>query len=145
MQENRIFTIDQLGWEYYDGQYPLFMPDDGVKPEEIQKIVGDLMYRFYNFSNFWKIVKNILINFPAIVFTSAFTIIVGRVKYITSAFNMWHRKYFRNYMLRFGGYFIVKNWFKNFGKDAFLEKLNIAKTELEEKRRKINITSRSEK
>jgi radical SAM superfamily enzyme YgiQ (UPF0313 family) len=110
-----------------------------------QQIVGDLMYRFYNFSNFWKIVKNILINFPVIVFTSAFTIIVGRVKYITSAFNMWHRKYFRNYMLRFGGYFIVKNWFNKFGKGAFLEKLNIAKAELEEKKKKSDIASRSEK
>ncbi|QTA85812.1 B12-binding domain-containing radical SAM protein [Desulfonema magnum] len=132
LQENRIFTTEQLGWEYYDGQYPLFMPDDGAEPEEMQQIVGDLMYRFYHFSNFWKIVKNILINFPMIVFTSAFTIIVGRVRYIISAFNIWHRKYFRNYALRFGGYFIVKNWFKNFRKDPFLKKLNIAKAELKE-------------
>lgn len=142
IQENRIFTIDQVGWEYYDGQYPLFMPDDGLEPEEIQQIVGDLMYRFYNFSNFWKILKNILINFPAIVFTSAFTIVVGRVKYITLAFNIWHRRYFRNYMLRFGGYFIVKNWFKTFRKDAFLEKLKIAKTELDENKNKSDIASR---
>lgn len=144
IKENRIFSTDQLGWEYYDGQYPLFMPDDDVEPEEIQKIVGDLMSRFYNLRIFWKIVKNILINFPAIIFTSAFTIIIGKVQYITSAFNMWYRKYFRNYALRFSGYFIVKNWFKQFRKDAFLEKLHLAKVELE-KKKKSDIASRSGK
>lgn len=134
IKEKRIFSLDQVGWEYYDGQYPLFIPDGGVEPEEIQKIVGDLMSRFYNFSNFWKILKNILVNFPVIVFFSAFTIVSGRVKYITSAFNLWHRRYFRNYLLRFGGYFIVKNWFKKFKKDKFLVKLNSAKAELDQKK-----------
>jgi radical SAM superfamily enzyme YgiQ (UPF0313 family) len=133
IKENRIFSIDQLGWEYYDGQYPLFMPDDGVEPEELQHIVGDLMRRYYNLSNLWKVSKNILIHFPAIVFTSAFTIVIGKVKYINLAFNLWYRKYFRNYALRFSGYFIVKNWFKQFREGAFPEKLHIAKVELAEK------------
>jgi len=145
MRENRIFPIYRLGWEYYDGQYPLFVPDDGVEPEEIQQIVGDMMHSFYNFGNFWKIVKNILVNFPVIVFTSAFTIVIGRVRYIISAFNLWHRKYFRNYALRFGGYFIVKNWFKKFREDAFSEKLDIAKAELDSMKRKSDIAFRSEK
>jgi len=130
LQENRIFPLDRLGWEYYDGQYPLFMPDDGSQPEELQHCIGDLMYRFYNFGNFWKIIRNILINFPVIVFTSAPTIIIGRVRYITLAFNIWYRKYFRNYALRFGGYFIVKSWFKKFRKDSFPKKLTMAKKEL---------------
>lgn len=133
IRENRIFSMGRLGWEYYDGQYPLFMPNDGSEPEELQQCTGDLMYRFYNFGNFWKIAKNILINFPIIVFTSAPTIVVGKVEYITSAFNIWYRRYFRNYALRFGGYFIVKSWFKKFRKDAFLIKLKIAKKELLEK------------
>ncbi len=130
LRENRIVPIDKVGWEYYDGQYPLFIPDDGVEPEEIQKIVGDLMYRFYTFSNFWKIVKNILIKFPAIVFTSSITIVVGRVRYIQKAFTHWRRKYFRNYLLRFGGHLIVKKWFKSFSNDPFMQKLHMAKKEL---------------
>lgn len=130
LRENRIVPIDTVGWEYYDGQYPLFIPDDGVEPEEMQKIVGDLMYRFYTFSNFWKIVKHIFVSFPAIVFPSSVTIVAGRVRYIQSAFTIWRRKYFRNYILRFGGYLIVKNWFRNFRKDPFLQKLHIAKNEL---------------
>ncbi|HXK57530.1 MAG TPA: hypothetical protein PLZ16_12880, partial [Gammaproteobacteria bacterium] len=129
-RENRIVPIETVGWEYYDGQYPLYMPDDGVEPEEIQKIVGDLMYRFYTFNNFWKIVKHIFVSFPAIVFPSSITIVAGRVRYIQSAFTIWRRKYFRNYILRFGGYLIVKNWFRNFRKDPFLHKLNRAKKEL---------------
>ncbi len=130
IKENRIFSTDKVGWEYYDGQYPLFMPDDGIQPEEMQKIVGGLMGKFYNLSNLWKIVKNILINFPVIVCTSAFTIVIGKVEYIKSAFNIWYKKYFRNYSLRFGGYLIAKNWVKNFRKDMFLEKLGTAKEEL---------------
>lgn len=130
IREQRLFPVDLLGWEYYDGQYPLFVPDDGVEPEELQKAVGELMHRFYSFNNFWRIVKNILINFPVIVCTSAITIVIGKVKYITSAFHLWYKKYFRNYLLRFGGYFIVKNWFKKFRKDSFMEKLTVAKKEL---------------
>lgn len=94
------------------------------------------MYRFYNFGNFWKIAKIIFINFPLIVFISTPTIVVGRVRYISSAFNLWNRKYFRNYALRFGGYFIVKNWFKRFRKDTFLVKLDIAKKTLSGKNTK---------
>jgi radical SAM superfamily enzyme YgiQ (UPF0313 family) len=133
LREHRVFPIDQLGWEYYDGQYPLFIPDDDAEPEEMQRCVGKLMLEFYNFGNFWRIARNILIHFPVIVFTSAFTIIVGKVKYITLSYHIWHKRYFRNYSLRFGGYFIVKNWFKKFREDTFLERLTLAKEELDAK------------
>ncbi|MBF0473907.1 MAG: hypothetical protein HQK93_09290, partial [Nitrospirae bacterium] len=79
---------------------------------------------------FWKIVNNVLINFPVIVLTSLITIFLGTIKYVTVAFELWHRRYFRNQAFRFGGYFIVKKWVKKFKEDDFLEKIRIAKDEL---------------
>lgn len=133
IKENRLFSLDKIGWEYYDGQFPIFMPDDGVTPEELQRCTQEVMFKFYSFNNFWKIVKNILINFPAIVFTSSFTIFLGTFKYITSAFKMWHKRYFRNYAFRFGGHFIVKKWVKRFKEDDFSEKIKDAQIELSSK------------
>jgi anaerobic magnesium-protoporphyrin IX monomethyl ester cyclase len=126
-KENRIYPLEKIGWEYYDGQFPLFKPDQGISPEELQLTVGKIMQKFYHFQNFWKLVRNILFHFPGIVFTSSLTILLGRVNIIRSAFNTWKRKYFRNYILRFGGHIVAKQWFKNFKKSSFPVKLEEAK------------------
>jgi len=128
--ENRLYPLDKIGWEYYDGQYPLFIPDNNISPELIQQAVLKIMYNFYNFKNFIKLLRYILVNFPAIVFTSSLTIIFGKVKYITAAFKIWYRKFFRNYSLRFGGYIVAKKWFKNFKAGKFTEKLKQAKIQI---------------
>jgi len=128
--ENRLYPLDKIGWEYYDGQYPLFKPDDNISPEEIQQAVLKIMYKFYNFKNLLKLLNFILVNFPAIVFTSSLTIIFGKVRYITAAFKIWYRKFFRNYSLRFGGYLVAKKWFKNFKAGNFTEKLKQAKIQI---------------
>ncbi|MBF0541365.1 MAG: B12-binding domain-containing radical SAM protein [Nitrospirae bacterium] len=129
-KENRLFPLNKIGWEYYDGQFPIFMPDDGVTPEKLLQCTQEVMFKFYSFNNFWKIVNNVLINFPVIVLTSLITIFLGTIKYVTVAFELWHRRYFRNQAFRFGGYFIVKKWVKKFKEDDFLEKIRIAKDEL---------------
>ena len=129
-KENRLYPLNKIGWEYYDGQYPLFQPDDSISPEEIQQAVHRLMGKFYHFENFWKLVNNILFHFPRIVFFAALTIIFGKIKYVTNAFKLWYRKYFRNYSIRFGGHIVVKNWNKNFKKDTFIDKLQQAKSEV---------------
>ncbi|MBN2546620.1 MAG: hypothetical protein JXB50_12540, partial [Spirochaetes bacterium] len=138
--ENRLYPLDKIGWEYYDGQYPLFKPDDNVTPEEIQQAVLKIMYKFYNFKNFIKLLNYILVHFPAIVFTSSLTIIFGKVKYITTAFKIWYRKFFRNYSLRFGGYIIAKKWLKNYKNGDFTEKLKEAKNQLSGKKVSNNST-----
>lgn len=129
-KEGRLYSIDDIGWQYYDGQFPLYQPDNGVSPLEMQKAVGKIMSRFYHFRNFWKIVQNIMINFPVIVFTAAFTIVTFRVKYIVKAFKHWKKRYFRNYVLRFGGYIIIKSWLKKFNKGDFTEKLQNAREKM---------------
>lgn len=128
-QAGRLYPLDNISWEYYDGQFPLFKPDGGESPVEIQRAVGRLMKKFYSFNSFWKMVMNILFHFPRIVFPAALSLLSFRTRYITRAFISWEKRYFRNYKLRFGGYFIVHSWFKIFRKSGFLEKLAQAEKE----------------
>ncbi|MCP4103928.1 MAG: B12-binding domain-containing radical SAM protein [Desulfobacteraceae bacterium] len=130
MREQRVFPLHQLGWEYYDGHFPLFMPDDGAEPEELYHCVWDMMRRFYHVGNFWSLAKGILFYFPIIVGINGLTIVTGSVKHLIAAYHFWYEKYCRIYLFRAGGYFIVKKWFKSLRKSIFLEKLVHAKAEL---------------
>lgn len=132
IEENRLYPLEQIGWEYYDGQYPLFEPDDGISPEDLQKAMAKIMTKFYHFRNFLNLSKNIVLNFPGIMFFPVFTLVTGKVKYIRAAFRMWNKKYYRNYLLRFGGYLVVKNWLKQFNKSDFLIRLEKARKQLKE-------------
>ena len=114
------------------------MPDDGVTPEETQNAVTKIMSNFYRFHHLWAIMVHIVIHFPIFVFPAALTIATLKTRYITRAYNWWERKYFRNQSMRFGGWFIVRNWFKNFRKDNFLEKLNQAKAKLNQAKTKLS-------
>ena len=129
-KENRLYPLNLIGWEFYDGQFPLFEPDDGTTPEELQSAVSKIMGKFYHFKNFLNMAKNILISFPGIVMTSSVTIFAGRVKIITEAFKLWYRKFFRNYLVRFGGHLVFKKWSKNFKKSNFLQKLSEARKQI---------------
>ncbi len=126
-KEGRLYPLKQIGWEYYDGQFPLFEPDDGISPEELQRAVKKIMKGFYRFNYLFKIILNIVFHFPRLVFPAALTLVTLRARYLIAAFRKWHRLYFRNQTLRFGGYLIVKNWIRKFQKDNFLEKLAKAK------------------
>ncbi|MCP4348487.1 MAG: B12-binding domain-containing radical SAM protein [Desulfobacterales bacterium] len=130
LREQRLFPLHWVGWEYYDGQFPLFMPNAGVEPEDVHHCVGDMMRRFYHVGNFWRLAKGIVFYFPLIVGIHGGTIVTGSVKHLISAYHLWYEKYCRIYLFRVGGYFIVKNWFHAFGKSTFLEKLALAKAEL---------------
>ena len=46
---NRIFPLDCVGWEYYDGNFPLFLPDEPLTPKEMQSSIHKIMGRFYRF------------------------------------------------------------------------------------------------
>jgi len=125
--ENRVYDI---GWEYYDGQFPLFKPDFGVEPEAMQQAVTKIMRRFYGVQNLAYIIINIVINFPIMLIPSAFSLFSMRARYLIHVFKKWYRFLFRNQSIRFGGHFIVKGWFKNFKKGKFTSILNNAKNKL---------------
>ena len=122
-REGRLFPVSSIGWEYYDGQYPLFDPQNGVTPLELQQAVGKIMKRFYSISFFFRIIKNIILDFPVIVFPSVITLLIGKIKYVKKAFGFWYRNFFKNNILRFGGLIIIKNWFRQFRENVFQNKL----------------------
>ncbi|MBN1164586.1 MAG: B12-binding domain-containing radical SAM protein [Candidatus Krumholzibacteriota bacterium] len=117
--QNRIFPLDCVGWEYYDGNFPLFRPDEPLTPKEMQSAIRKIMGRFYRFRSMFAIGINIL-TFPSIIF-SLFNIKVGWRK--------WYRPW-RTNLLRFGGWIIVKRWTTEFKKDSFMHRLTRAEQRL---------------
>lgn len=112
----RIFSRDCVGWEYYDGNFPLFQPDEPLTPEDLQWALRKIMGRFYRFRDMFVVARNVLI-FPAMIF-SLWNIKLGWRK--------WYRVW-RNALLRFGGWIILRRWVAEFDKGIFTEKLARAK------------------
>jgi radical SAM superfamily enzyme YgiQ (UPF0313 family) len=110
--EQRVFPRDVIGWEYYDGNFPLFRPDPPLTPEQMHAALRKIMGRFYRFRHMFGIALNVLI-FPAMIF-SVFNLQVG--------WRHWHRSW-RNALKRFGGWIVFKNWSNALRKGGFREKL----------------------
>ncbi len=111
-EQNRIFPRDVVGWEYYDGNFPLFEPDAPLTAKEMHAAIRRIMGRFYRFRYMFVVALNILI-FPAMV---------------VPVFNLgggWHRWYrsWRNSLKRFGGWIIIKRWDAAFKRGTFTQKL----------------------
>ncbi len=114
--ENRVFSLDHVGWEYYDGNFPLFMPDAPMAPEDMQWAIRTITSRFYRFSRLFSIGRNILI-FPAMLLP---------LWNVRMSWSRWHRIW-RNDLLRFGGWMISRQWASNFRRSPFARKLDRAK------------------
>jgi radical SAM superfamily enzyme YgiQ (UPF0313 family) len=110
--DHRIFPRSVIGWEYYDGNFPLFEPDAPMTPSDMQMAIRKIMGRFYRFRNMFAIARNVLI-FPAMLF-SLWNIRFGWRK--------WHRVW-RNDLLRFGGWIILHRWRVHYRRSAFSSKL----------------------
>ncbi|MFH1024263.1 MAG: radical SAM protein [Planctomycetota bacterium] len=115
-RENRIFPRDEIGWEYYDGNFPLFVPDAPLRPEDMQASSHLIMGRFYRFKYMFAIGIRVLV-FPAILFS---------LHNIKSGWRQWYR-HWRNNLWRFGGWLILRKWTSEFKKGDFSGKLARAK------------------
>ena len=118
-QENRLFPKESLGWEYYDGNFPLFVPDEPMTPEEMQQSIQVIMRKFYRFRHMFQVGLNIL-SFP-VVFLYLHNIRRGWWK--------WYRGW-RNNLRRFGGWVILRGWLAKLRRDNFFDKLGEAKRKL---------------
>ncbi len=119
LAQNRVYPVQDVGWEYYDGNFPLFEPDPPLTAEEMQSSSRKIMGRFYQFKYMFMIVLNIF-SFPAIIFF---------LHNIKAGWRKWYRPW-RNDLIRFGGWIVMKKWAAQFKKDKFLEKLQKAKGHL---------------
>ena len=118
-EQNRILPREDVGWEYYDGNFPLFQPDAPLTPEDMQTAIRNIMGRFYRFRHVFMIPVNILL-FPAMIF-SLYNIKFG-----------WHKWYrsWRNELLRVTGWIILRKWTSEFVRGDFSKKLAQAKEKL---------------
>ncbi|MFC1453816.1 B12-binding domain-containing radical SAM protein [Verrucomicrobiota bacterium] len=117
--QGRIFPKESIGWEYYDGNFPLFRPDDPLTPEDMQTALRKIMGRFYRFRSSLVICLNILV-FPAMIFS------LGNINF---GWRKWHRNW-RSSIIRFGGWLMIRHWLADFKKGTFSQKLARAKQQL---------------
>jgi radical SAM superfamily enzyme YgiQ (UPF0313 family) len=115
-QQNRIFPKDLVGWEYYDGNFPLFIPDAPMTPEEMQVSSHRIMGRFYRFKHMFHIGLHILW-FPVFFFY---------LPNLKRGWEKWYRVWV-NQVTRFGGWLLLRRWYAAFKKDPFPRKLAEAK------------------
>ena len=116
-EANRIFPRNLIGWEYYDGNFPLFVPDEPLTAKAMYLSHKSLMTRFYRFRYCFAIVLNIIC-FPMILF-SIFNLRRGWAS--------WYKAW-RNNLWRFIGWGILRKWSAGFKKDNFTDKLHFAET-----------------
>jgi hypothetical protein len=116
LAQNRLYPIQDVGWEYYDGNFPLFEPDAPLTAEEMQFSSRKIMGKFYQFKYMFMLGLHIF-SFPALVFF---------LHNIRSGWRQWYRPW-RNSLARFGGWIMMKRWATQFKKDTFPERLQKAK------------------
>jgi radical SAM superfamily enzyme YgiQ (UPF0313 family) len=114
-KEGRIYSKESIGWEYYDGNFPLFEPDEPLSAQDLQISIRKIMGGFYQFKYMFEVGWNVF-SFPALVFF---------LHNIKSGWRKWYRSW-RNDLVRFGGWIIIKGWTKQFEKGPFLKKLESA-------------------
>ena len=112
---SRIYPLRELGWEYYDGNFLLFEPDDPMSPEEMQAAPMKIMGRIYRFRYVFTVALNVF-SFPYMVF------FLHNIKY---GWRTWYRQW-RQSTIRFAGWITMKRWFSAFKKDDFIQKLKRA-------------------
>jgi len=117
--QNRIYPIKEVGWKYYDGNFPLFDPDKPMTAEGMQNAIRKTMNKFYQFGYMFIIGLHIL-SFPALIFF---------LYNIKSEWKRWYQPW-RNALLRFGGWITLKRWISKFKKDEFSQRLKKAKEHL---------------
>lgn len=115
-QQNRIFPQDLVGWEYYDGNFPLFVPDAPLTPEEMQPSSHRIMGRVYRFRYMFHIGLHFL----------WFPIFFLYLPNLKAGWEKWYRIW-NDQVTRFGGWLIMHRWYAEFKKDAFPRKLAAAK------------------
>jgi radical SAM superfamily enzyme YgiQ (UPF0313 family) len=119
-QQYRIYPLDTVGWEYYDGNFPLFEPDLPASAQEMQEAVKDIMRGFYRFHYLFLVGASVL-SFPAAMALSLHN--------LRPAWAAWYRSW-RNRLIRFGGWITLRQWALNFRKSQFLDKLQRARIQL---------------
>jgi radical SAM superfamily enzyme YgiQ (UPF0313 family) len=118
-RQHRLYPQEHIGWQYYDGNFPLFEPDEPLTAEEIQTSVHHIMGRFYRLKHMLSIGLHIMA-FPTVLFYS---------HNIRAGWRLWSRRWW-NSIFRFGGWLTLRKWLADFKKGDFAKRLARAKEAL---------------
>jgi len=118
-EENRIYRLQDVGWEYYDGNFPLFEPDEPMTAEEMQASSMEIMGKMYRFEYAFVVPLNIF-SFPYLLF------FLHNIKY---GWKIWYRSW-RQSIIRFAAWITMKKWAGDFKKSDFTSKLKQAREHL---------------
>ena len=125
-EQNRIYPHQDVGWEYYDGNFPLFEPDAPLTAEEIQRSAKRIMGRVYRFRYLFLVAASIL-SFPTLVFS---------LHNLRRGWRRWYR-HWTNRLIRFGGWITIRKWTAELHRGDFRQKLAAARGHLTPARQKI--------
>lgn len=98
-EQHRIFSREDIGWEFYDGNFQLFEPDKPLDAVDVQETAKKLMVYFYRFNSLFSIGIAIA-TFPLLIF---------HLFNLRKGWRLWFRKW-RNALWRFIGWRIIRNW-----------------------------------
>ncbi|HNS21319.1 MAG TPA: radical SAM protein [Sedimentisphaerales bacterium] len=115
-EQGRIYPLQDVGWEYYDGNFPLFEPDAPLTAEELQRAGKRIMSRVYQFRYALLVAASIL-SFPALVFS---------LHRLRAGWSIWFRRW-EIRLVRFGGWITMRKWMSDFRKGDFLRRLHRAR------------------
>ncbi len=118
-RQNRVYPTQDVGWEYYDGNFPLFEPDAPMTAPEMQRAVKRIMRWFYRFQYMFFVVASIL-SFPALALS---------LHRLRLGWQKWYRRW-QSRLIRFGGWITIRKWTSEFRKSDFLQKLQRARRRL---------------
>jgi radical SAM superfamily enzyme YgiQ (UPF0313 family) len=118
-QAGRVFPLDLVGWEYYDGNFPLFVPDPPLTPRHLLQSVHTLMGFFYRFRYMFVVGASVL----------SFPFILLYLHDLEAGWRLWYREW-RNSVIRFGGWITMRHWMSDFKKDSFIAKLEESEAKL---------------
>lgn len=119
IKQGRIYPKEDIGWEYYDGNFPIFEPDKPLTAFQMQLALRKIMGNFYAFRYMLGIALDVF-SFPALVF------FLYNIKF---GWRRWYRSW-RNDLMRFGGWIVLKGWTSQLQKGQFFEKLALARVHL---------------
>lgn len=110
--EGRVFSNREIGWEYYDGNFPLIVPDEPLTPMSLHDSLLSLMGRFYHLTRMGGVALH----------TLRFPLAMLPLVDLRARWRRWYRRW-RNDVIGTGGYFVMQNWRRQFSQGPFRGKL----------------------
>jgi radical SAM superfamily enzyme YgiQ (UPF0313 family) len=120
-QDARVLPNSEIGWEYYDGNFPIIVPDPPLTPEGMHRAMLSLMGGFYRLRR----MSGVMLH------TLRFPVAMMPLVDLRSRWRKWYRRW-RNDVWGSIGYFVMKKWYKAFRDGNFNEKLKRGKASLEQ-------------